>query len=1778
MIPPLRSRWFAWRGFLAFAALAIAHLATPRPGRATCDVIPGTQQSFAGALATTNRPFAEPGDWVHLSRDPVCHAASPGFVPPAANQVVTLVFTPPGGVRHVVVLATDCAGLESWRASCEARSDVATATCVTANAGGQPTDLVVSDPDHLRFRFPDTDGLFAVCAGGATPGAPCLRSSDCGGGTCTGGQNDDRTLAGPVTIAVTAAASNLPCELASAACADVPGLLACVDEFFRPTGDACAPIPHDVFPSFTALPPRNDFQALCTTPSPPCTGTVDELRFTTDADGNLLLPVDMRGVLVNRDQVPVARLLRGATLAEAFATSGQPVQLPGDAYLGSFTATGARLPPIFEPQADPSAADAVTLFGTADAPGSVLRIARRSPTILTCVAGDADGLPCATAGDCPNGTCGAFTCEGGGNAADPCATGADCPGGVCREGLFEFRDRLLAGVGPVVLRLGACLGGATPLASCASDAECPLGQCGSFALAALDPVPLDGLAQTPVANAFVLNEAIENRDLNGDGDAVDDVLRLGDRQTGALYPTGTGGSAGRAVARIRQPPFSFPAVAAEGQVVAALEPEAPQAALDQNGDGDVADLLLRMFRVSGAAVEVPVAGLRALDAAPVIDGRSLSVSNGLLFARASEFANAAMTTILVSRNLGGLPANSQSRIPAVSADGRFVAFDGTASDLVAGDTNGARDVFVNDLRTGTIERVSVATGGMQANGDSERPAISSDGRFVAFYSNATNLVAGSNGMLQAFVRDRATGTTELVSQNSGGAAGDLPCESSPAISGDGRFVVFASDARNLVPEDVGLNNDVQDIFVRDRGTGTTERVSRGIGDAQPNNDSQQPDISDDGRFVAFLSVASNLVAGSSGYKIYVFDRDPGSTEVVSVDPNGGGANHVSAQPRMSADGRFVAFSSLASNLVAGDTNGVRDVFVRDRGAGITERVSTDSNGIQANGESVEVGLSRDGRFVAYTSAATNLVAGDSNGFQDAFIKDRSTGLTSRVNLTVGHDQANDYAMAVDVSNDGRVVAFGSLANNLVPGDVNAQQDVFVRIADAADLAHDVTGDGFLDDTVLQALDGTTGAVVGPRCPATHVAVIESSAAFLRPESAGSATGCPVDPPSLNGDGDQLDDVVHLWSGGTVQNLGRAATAVVMSSSHVAALVSEAGSGAILNGDGDTSDAVVQVWARPGGPWVNVGQAAGRLAVAGALVPFLTSEASQGEGALNGDGDTDDQVVQVYDAGASAIVVGAATSPRAVAAEDLVVGGAPGSELVAFRTSEAAEGATILNADGDIDDDVLHVYDAATGNVFNTGSAVTPCRLEACDPRVPYRVGRDTVRFLTLEADQGADLNDDGDTSDLVLQVLNIRQAAGGSGGALRTGARTMRVAAGGAGSPLRTIASVSAGVCTTTGEACAGDTDCGGGTCFVPPGGCTRTLGTPCDPGIAGSCGAGNFCEPGPNVCKRVEGPCASDASCTAPAVCVSAGADFQRLVAPLAIDADEGVALSTGGRCLEPHAPVCDDDHDCEAGDLCSDGLCRRDHGACRTDADCPSTASCRRELVVAAVADRDGDELPDSVDNCPGVPNIGQADDDLDGLGNACEPATDPTPTPVATPTGVCAASPLAGCRQPLAAGKASLALRNAADGRKDSVQWKWTKGSATAVGDFGLPTAPGGAAYAFCVYSAGQPAVEIAIPAHGDCAGAPCWRASSSGFRYRNPAFGSDGRLQLDLRGGPDGGAKIILKGSGSALSMPELTPLASTLTVQLQASNGRCWEAGYHAPFTKHDANRLKARSN
>jgi len=409
------------------------------------------------------------------------------------------------------------------------------------------------------------------------------------------------------------------------------------------------------------------------------------------------------------------------------------------------------------------------------------------------------------------------------------------------------------------------------------------------------------------------------------------------------------------------------------------------------------------------------------------------------------------TTQRVSIASDGAQATGFSLNPSLSDDGRFVAFESPASNLVDGDTNSSRDTFVHDRQTGTTQRVSIASDGAQATGFSDRPFLSADGRFVAFRSSAPNLVDGdTNTTDDIFVHDRQTGTTQRVSVASSQATGS---SENPSLSADGRFVAFGSSAPNLVDGDT---NSSTDIFVHDRQTGTTQRVSIASDGAQATGFSYDPSLSADGRFVAFVSFAPNLVDGdtNSSGDIFVHDRQTGTTQRVSVASDGAQATDSSYDPALSADGRFVAFSSEADNLVSGDTNDRSDIFVHDRLLGITQRVSVASDGSEGNGGPSYIGapgaeepsISADGRFVAFASYADNLVSGDTNGREDVFVHDRQTGTTQRVSVASDGAQASHTGFSTNpsLSADGRFVAFESFAPNLVDGDTNSSRDTFVH--------------------------------------------------------------------------------------------------------------------------------------------------------------------------------------------------------------------------------------------------------------------------------------------------------------------------------------------------------------------------------------------------------------------------------------------------------------------------------------------------------------------------------------------------------------------------------------------------------------------------------------------------------------------------------------------------------------------------------------------------------------
>jgi Tol biopolymer transport system component len=345
-----------------------------------------------------------------------------------------------------------------------------------------------------------------------------------------------------------------------------------------------------------------------------------------------------------------------------------------------------------------------------------------------------------------------------------------------------------------------------------------------------------------------------------------------------------------------------------------------------------------------------------------------------------------------------------SRGPSISGDGRYVAFWSDASDLVADDTNKALDVFVHDRVTGATTRVSVSRSGVQAGGS--YPDISSDGRYVAFVSssNVENPGDTSGYTGGVYVKDRVTGAVTRVSVNSSGAYGLGECFN-PSISSDGRYVAFESNAENLVAGHTGFAYDVF-VRDRVAGTTSCASVSSSgaQGDKGPAwgqyPDSRDPSISSDGRFVAFRSYASNLVTGDTNelQDIFLHDRATGATSRVSVSSSGVQADSDGWAPSISADGRYVAFDSWASNLVPGDTNRYSDIFVHDRVSGVTTRASVNSSGEQGDDGSSNPSISADGRYVAFSSSAHNLLAG--NIFWVGGIYVRETGGAAGGNTSI----------------------------------------------------------------------------------------------------------------------------------------------------------------------------------------------------------------------------------------------------------------------------------------------------------------------------------------------------------------------------------------------------------------------------------------------------------------------------------------------------------------------------------------------------------------------------------------------------------------------------------------------------------------------------------------------------------------------------------------------------------------------------------------------------------
>jgi Tol biopolymer transport system component len=436
----------------------------------------------------------------------------------------------------------------------------------------------------------------------------------------------------------------------------------------------------------------------------------------------------------------------------------------------------------------------------------------------------------------------------------------------------------------------------------------------------------------------------------------------------------------------------------------------------------------------------------------------------------------------VGGGVQGLGGGFGGSHPALSQDGRYVAFQADFTNLVAGDTNNVSDIFVYDGFSKTTARVSIPDGiapGAQANDASDSPVITPDGRYVAFNSNATNLIANpadTNLASDVYVRDTNPLNPRTVRMSVGDGVPGTQGNNGSFIAGNAVaidntvnignvLVAFYSSATNLFP--ALDNNGSTHVYLRSCSTDfltcTTVPVDN-TGAQQANGGSLDPSISKNGRFVVYTSDATNLVASDTNNSadIFVFDRVTRQNVRVSVDNNGAQGNGDSTLAAISASGRYVVFTSAANNLVAGlvDNNAATDVFLHDRsvnGSGVfdtpgnirTTRVSVGAGGAQGNGASnisilPVLSISDDGKFVVYETAATNFDPfGDANGVTDVYLYNTVANTTSRLSVSGSGAEANNFSVEVTISGDGKVAAYSSLASNLVAGDTNTLSDIFV---------------------------------------------------------------------------------------------------------------------------------------------------------------------------------------------------------------------------------------------------------------------------------------------------------------------------------------------------------------------------------------------------------------------------------------------------------------------------------------------------------------------------------------------------------------------------------------------------------------------------------------------------------------------------------------------------------------------------------------------------------------
>lgn len=481
----------------------------------------------------------------------------------------------------------------------------------------------------------------------------------------------------------------------------------------------------------------------------------------------------------------------------------------------------------------------------------------------------------------------------------------------------------------------------------------------------------------------------------------------------------------------------------------------------------------------GGVMAGPV-GRRVTFASYATDLTGLTDSNGErdVFSRDLDSG----VTVMASVNAAGTAAGDcEGYDPHASPDGRYVVFTSCSTDLVAADTNEADDVFLRDVVAGTTTLVSVTPGGDSGNDSSSRGRVSADGRYVVFESWATNLTAtahGGDAFLNVYLRDVTGGTTTLVSVDSTGTNRGDGASWEGHVSDDGRYVLFQSTATDFE----ALDSDGQtDVFLRDVVGATTTLVSANVGGTDSaNHSSTVVALTPDGKFALFTSLATDLVATADTNGLRdLFHRDlaGGVTSLVSIDASGtdAAAGAASESATMTPDGRWVAFRHPAADLVATDTNGANDIFLRDVRFGRTTLVSRNDVGTDSGGASSSApAITEHGRWIAFESNADDLVATDGNGMLDVFVWDRLTDEMTLVSLrSTEDDSANGDSAGPLVSADGRVVTFGSVATDLVALPTGGASNLYQQSNDLRG------GTVWLDAFEAGDLSGWTTAVGGP---------------------------------------------------------------------------------------------------------------------------------------------------------------------------------------------------------------------------------------------------------------------------------------------------------------------------------------------------------------------------------------------------------------------------------------------------------------------------------------------------------------------------------------------------------------------------------------------------------------------------------------------------------------------------------------------------------------------------